>query len=360
MLILVSVIAPTVIISFSCLSKRTTVLTETKPHNIILFIGDGMGLAQVTAAISTAGAPLHIESMPVTGFSKTSSSDNYITDSAAGGTAISTGVKTRNGLIALAPDSSRIETIIEIAERNGLSTGVLSTSSVTHATPASFVAHSVSRKNYEEIAEYFTRGIVDVFMGGGLANFNNRSDSVNLIDRLMAAGYQVVTSPETLGSITGGRLAGLFYDEHMPKRSEGRSVSLAEMTRKAIDLLSSNEKGFFLMVEGSMIDWGCHDNDTGYMLSELNDMDEAVGEALAFASQKGNTLIIITADHETGGMTLTGGSLTERSVEASFSTEKHTAVMVPVFAFGPYSEKFTGIMENTELFEKMLFALNIR
>jgi len=358
-------VLPVVLVSVSvslvsCLDRSPDPEVSTAPKNIILFIGDGMGVAQLTAAMTIAGAPLHLESMPVTGLATTSSSDRYITDSAAGGTAIATGVKTRNGMIGMSPDTLVIENIVEIAKRNGLATGVISTSTVTHATPASFVAHVASRSSYEEIAEFYLKGTIDLFMGGGFDHFGNRSDSIDLVKKLKEEGFTVVTSPDELKGVRKGRVAGLFYPDHMPKASEGRSVSLAEMTRKAIEVLSENNKGFFLMVEGSMIDWAGHDSDTDYAVAETLDIDAALGEAMAFAKSDGNTLVILTSDHETGGMALTGGSIAERRVRAEWPTTGHTAVMVPVLSCGAGSEKFGGIMENTELFERMIWALGIK
>lgn len=333
---------------------------EESPTNIILFIGDGMGIAQFTSAVSTSGAPLHIAEMPVIGLVKTSSSDNYVTDSAAGGTAISSGVKTRNGMIGMDPDSTSVETIVEIANRNGLATGVLSTSAVTHATPASFVAHNISRNNYEAIAADFANGKIDLFMGGGLNNFTKRKDGIDLTTILREKGYAIVTTADELSKVTSGKVAGLFSESHMPYASEGRPISLAVMTRKSIEILSKNEKGFFLMVEGSMIDWAAHDGLTEGIISETLDMDEAVGEALAFAKTHDNTLVIVTSDHETGGMALAGGSLKDRTVEARYPTGEHTAVMVPVFSSGAGADKFGGVMENTELFERIIRALGIK
>jgi len=330
------------------------------PQNIILFIGDGMGLAHLTSAMSSSGSPLHITEMPVVGLSKTSSSNKYITDSAAGGTAIATGVKTNNKLIGLDSDSIKVESILEIAHRNGMSTGVITTTSVTSATPAAFVAHNISRNNHEEIAIDFTKGTVDIFMGGGLRYFTERKDSADLIGTLKQNGYEIVTSLEELNSTKSSRFAGLFAGSDMPYAIEGRPVSLAIMTRKAISVLSKNEKGFFLMVEGSLIDYSAHDADTQGVISEILDMDEAVGEALSFASGNRNTLVIVTADHEAGGMALTDGNLNDRSVVAEFATEGHTAIMVPVFTAGAGSEKFNGVMENTEIFERMMRALGIK
>lgn len=349
-----------VIVAVVTCKHETIIQVEEKPQSIILIIGDGLGVSQLTAAITVSGTQLHTADMPVVGLSKTSSADRYLTDSGAGGTAIATGVKTRNGMIGMHPDSTVVETIVEIAKRNGLATGVISTSTITHATPASFVAHNISRNNYEEIATDFTAGKIDLFMGGGLNNFTLRKDSADLTVKLKEMGYSVVTNPDELVNITSGKLAGLFYPGHMPKASEGRSISLSLMTRKALEILSKNEKGFFLMIESSMIDWAGHDGDTEYNVSETLDMDEAVGEALDFASKNGNTLVIVTSDHETGGMALTGGNLHERKVSATFATTGHTATMVPVFSSGPGANKFGGVMENTEIFERMIMALGIK
>ena len=357
---MISVVVAAVIAVVSCLAKRDESSISKQPKNIILLIGDGMGVSQLTAAIAAAGTPLHIESMPVAGLAKTSAYDRFVTNSPAAATAMATGIKTRSNMIGVAPDSTVVENIVEIAKRNGMSTGIVSTSSVTHATPASFVAHVPSRYLYEDIALYYLNGNVDVFMGGGLRNFAMRSDSINLLDKLRSDGFSVATSPEEMNEVKTGRLAGLFYNNHMPKVSDGRSISLAEMTKKALELLSQNEKGFFLMVEAALIDFAGHDNDTEYTILETIDFDEAVGEALAFAAADGNTLVIVTSDHEAGGMALTGGDLKERRVDAIWSTTGHTATMVPVFAYGAGAEKFGGIMDNIELFERMIMGLGIK
>lgn len=349
-----------VIIAVVTCKHETVIQVADEPQNIILFIGDGMGVAHFTAAVTVSGTQLHTADMPVVGLSKTNSYDGYLTDSGAGGTAIATGVKTRYGMIGMHPDSTVVESIVEIAKRNGLSTGVVSTSSITHATPASFVAHNISRGNHEEIANDFTTGKIDLFMGGGLNYFTQRKDSADLTVKLKEIGYSVVTNPDELAGITSDKLAGLFYPRHMPKLSEGRSISLSLMTRKAIEILSKNEKGFFLMVEGALIDFAGHDGDADNIVRELLEMDEAVGEALDFASKKGKTLVIVTSDHETGGMALTGGNLHERRVTATFASTDHTGVMVPVFASGPGATKFGGVMENTEIFERMIMALGIK
>jgi len=332
-----------------------------KPRNIILFIGDGMGTAQVSAGMQVKSGSLFLELFPYAGFSKTFSADNYVTDSAAGGTAISCGVKTRNGMIGMAPDSTVLRSIIEIAHANGLATGIVSTSAVTHATPASFVAHNAGRGNYEDIAKDFLSGTVDVFIGGGENHFRKRADGADLTLDLKTKGYDVVYTLDDLKKSGSSKIAGLLSKEHMPSVEAGRSGMLTEMVNKAIETLSRDKDGFFLMVEGSMIDWGGHDKNIAYVVSEMIDLDDAIGAAYRYADQNKQTLIVVTADHETGGLTLTGGNVADKSLHVNFiQSGNHTAVMVPVFSFGPGAEKFAGILDNTYFFGEFLNLLKIK
>ncbi len=328
--------------------------------NIILFIGDGMGVAQIYAGMTVSSLPFYLEEFPYSGLSKTYSADSYITDSGAGGTAIACGTKTNNGMIGVAPDSSILISIMELAHKHGLSTGVVSTSAVTHATPASFVAHNAGRGNYEDIAKDFLSGTLDLFIGGGENHFRVRKDSTDLTLKLKEQGFDVVYTLADLKKSESKKLAGLLAKEHMNTISEGRKDALPEMTRKAIETLSKNNKGFVLMVEGSMIDWGGHEQNIGYVVNEMIDLDNAIGVALDFASGNGKTLVVVTADHETGGLSLTGGSLAGHSIEVNFSGSDHSAVMVPVFSFGPGAERFSGIHENTFFFGEFLDLLRIK
>jgi alkaline phosphatase len=330
-----------------------------RAKNIILFIGDGMGVSHIYAGMTISSQPLNLEKFPYSGFSKTYSADNYITDSAAGGTAIATGEKTNNGMIGVKPDSSVVSSIIEIAHKNGLATGIVSTSSVTHATPASFVAHNSGRENYEEIAEAFLNGTVDVFIGGGEDHFRKRKDGIDLTAKLKGQGFDVVFTPEEMKKSVSAKLAALLAKEHMLKVTEGRQGLLSEMTLKAIETLSKNKNGFVLMIEGSMIDWGAHENNLEYVTSEMIDLDQATGVALNFAKGNGNTLVVVTADHETGGLILSGGDISEHKAEAKFAGSDHSAVMVPVFSYGPGAEKFSGIHENTFFFNEFLKLLGL-
>jgi len=322
------------------------------PKNIILLIGDGMGTAQVYAGYTAKKGIMNITGMPVTGFSVTYSANDYITDSGAGGTALSTGVKTKNGSIGVDSSGKPLETILEIAEKRGLSTGLVSTSSITHATPASFIAHTANRSKYSDIALDFLKTDIDVFIGGGYKDFAKRADSLNLIDSLKARGYFIARDLKDVNLKSTNRLAALLADEHMPQMSKGRGNMLPDATEMAISILDKNDKGFFIMIEGSQIDWGGHANDAAYIVDEMVDFDNAVGKALEFAKKDGETLVIVTADHETGGFGLIGGSIASGDIQGAFLIKDHTATMVPVFAYGPGSKTFTGVQDNTDIFKK--------
>lgn len=320
------------------------------PKNIILLIGDGMGVTQVYAGMTANKGKLNLEETQYVGLIKTYSASNYITDSGAGGTAMSIGKKTYNGAIGVDKDTVSHKNILEIYDESGKSTGVISTSSITHATPASFIAHNKSRHDYEGIAEDFLTSPVDVFVGGGIAHFNQREDGRILTDELKEKGFGVYFSVDSAKNAAENQLAVLTADKHNPPEMEGRGQMLIDATRLAIEKLSANDEGFFLMVEGSQIDWGGHDNNLDYVISEMLDFDRAIGVAMDFAKSNDETLVVITSDHETGGLALTGGNIETGEVEGAFPTDGHTSVMVPVFAYGPGAEMFSGIYENTDIF----------
>ena len=323
-----------------------------KPKNIILMIGDGMGISQVFAGLTANHGKLFLENMKYIGFSKTQSASDYITDSAAGGTALSCGVKTYNGAIGVDNDTVTVKTILEDAEKKGLASGLVSTSAITHATPASFIAHQPSRNMYEEIAADFLKTDIDVFIGGGMDHFTKRKDARNLVEELRKKDYQVETDINRIASVKKGKLAGITADMHNGRMNE-RGDMLPVATQTAINILDNNLKGFFLMVEGSQIDWGGHANSTIYIAEDMLDFDRTIGKALDFASKDGETLVIVTADHETGGLSILGGDMNTGIVKGEYSTKDHSAVMVPVFAYGPGAGNFIGIMENTEIHKKM-------
>lgn len=269
---------------------------------------------------------------------------------------MSTGTKTRNGHIAVDTNGKSLTTILEFAELHNKATGLVSTSSITHATPASFIAHNPNRNDYEGIATDFLKTDIEVFIGGGLDHFDKREDGRKLTEQLAEKGYDVKKEPAGIKNYNGRKLAGLVYGKHGPKVSEGRKTFLEDATETSLNILSKDTNGFFLMIEAAQIDWGGHDMDSEYVVQETLDFDNAVGKALDFAEKNGETLVIVTSDHETGGMTVIEGGLDGKNMVYHFSTDHHTPVFVPLLASGPGSENFTGIMENTAIFDKMMQA----
>ena len=339
-----------------------TAPTDTKPYplvatkdvkNIILMIGDGMGLTQINATRIRAVGPdgfLHIDRMPVAGFIRTHAADNLITGSASGATAYATGVKTNNGMISVTPTGERLYTVLEGARDRDKSTGLIATSTITHATPACFAAHVKSRSNERKIAKHLIENKVNVILGGGKYFFvpdpaDTQNDYPNLIERGTNMGYTFIETREELMNVDTDHLLGLF---HMgPLSTFDPEPSIAEMTQKAIDILSKDTAGFFLMVEGSQIDWGSHSNEPAYTIRQMLLFDQAIEVAMNFALTDQNTLVIITADHETGGMTINGGGLDGSEIKPRWTTGEHTGVNVPILAYGPHAEMFMGLHDNT-------------
>lgn len=330
-----------------------------KPKNIILMIGDGMGISQISAGMYSNGNKLNLEQFNVIGLHKSYSGDNLITDSAAGATAFSSGVKTYNGAIAVGLDTLPVKTILEYAEEAGMPTGLVASSSIVHATPASFVAHNKYRKNYEEIAQDFLATDIDLIIGGGVKFFERRTmDTRNLSEELRAKGYAVDNFVEkNIGDVKPNiktNYAYLTADAEPLPFSQGRDylVAAANLAPQFLDDRDVDDKGFFLMIEGSQIDWGGHANDSDYIISEMIEFDQAIGKVLEFARRDGETLVIVTADHETGGYAIQNGS-SMGNIDGAFTSDYHTADLIPVFAFGPGSERFSGIYENTGIFDRM-------
>lgn len=332
--------------------------TEPKVQNIIYLIGDGMGVAHITAAqVAQDYEPLNMERAEAVGLCKTYSANNRITDSAAAGTALSTGYKTNNGMIGVTPDNQPQPSIREKAEKSGMATGVVVTYPVTNATPAAFVAHVDSRHKEDEIATFYLSNEVDVFMGGGSKRFDQRADSLNLFEELRSKGYIVAHDLAELEGVESGKVALLPTEDSMPEYLSGRGDFLPEATAKALEILTanakSNKKGFFLMVEGSQIDGKAHGNDLEGMVAELKDFDNAVKVAFDYADSHEGTLVVVTADHETGGLTIVNGNrkfdLHDHQVDYIWTTRGHSGGMVPVFAYGTGAENFSGVFENTDL-----------
>ena len=327
-----------------------------KVKNIIFLIGDGMGLSEVSASQFYNKKTSNFERFPVIGLSKTSSASDLITDSAAGATAFASGIKTYNGALGVNTDTIAVKTIVEEISKLGVASGIISTSSIVHATPAAFYTHTKKRSMYEDIAVQLVNSDIDFFAGGGIKFFNDRKDKRDLISELEQNGFSIniESLPKNNKPILDKKQGYLLAPNGMPKMLEGRGEFLSNATKLALESLSANEEGFFLMIEGSQIDWGGHDNDAEYLISELIDFDNTIGVALDFAKLNGETLVIVTADHETGGFTLASDERGDyNNIKPAFSTDGHSATMVPVFAKGPNAENFGGIYENTAIYNKM-------
>ena len=325
----------------------------TKVKNVILMIGDGMGFSQVQAGMMSKSDYLTMTTFPYTGIVQTYSYDNKTTDSAASATAMSTGVKTKNYYVGVDPSGATLTTITEEAKQHGLSTGIVVTSYVTHATPAAFYAHRKSRDDKVNIAaDFVNRRSVDVCIGGGPTHFTTAQNNT-----LRSNGYQVVSSLDDITS-SATKVFALLANEHMPRMSGGRGNMLSQATAKTLEILSKNENGFFLMVEGSQIDFAGHNHDAKYMMEELVDFDNAVETVKKFAEKEGNTLVIVTADHENGGLIVFG----DEKLETYYSRREgvygaHTSAPVPLFALGPGAENFTGFINNIDIHAKIKVLL---
>lgn len=341
----------TALFSSSCCTNEEKEAPK-KAKNVIVMIGDGMGPAQVYSLILTSHEKTAFERFPYSGFSITKSASNEITDSAAGGTAIAIGKKTNNGVVGMDNDSITVPSMLDLFAERGKKTGVVVTCAVTHATPADFIAHNISRSDNEGIAlEISDKENLDVLFGGGKKYFTERKDSLDLLGKMWEKGWNIYDSlPQIVDN--KAKTMVLTCRKHLVKAPE-RDNYLPEATAKAIEMLD-NENGFFLMVEGSQIDFACHDNDSTTLVEEMKDFNNTLNVVLDFAEKDGNTLVVVTADHETGGLTIVDPKGKYTRTDFKWSTGSHSAVFVPVFSFGPGAERFSGIMDNTEIISKIL------
>lgn len=323
-----------------------------KVKNVILMIGDGMSLMDVYAAWVCNRGRLWLDNAQYIGLSATHCTDKLITDSGAGGTALATGHKTKYHAVGVDPEGKPLTTIIDLAKRKDKDAGIAVTCRLWDATPADFCCHNINRDNEQEIvADYPTSG-VDFAFGGGAKYFTNRKDGRNIFEELKNQGYYIAGTWEELEKRESGKVFCVPYEVDTPLPDE-RGDLLARATMKGISLMNQNKNGFFMMVEGSQLDDYGHFNQLDMLMKELHDFDRTIGEVMKWAAKDGETLVVVTADHETGGLTLHGGDLATGRIEAKFASTGHTGVMVPVYAFGPGAEEFTGFMDNTEIFWKI-------
>lgn len=326
-----------------------------KAKNVILLIGDGMGLAEIQAGLSANFGEQNMVRIKHIGLSRTEASNSDFTDSAAGATAMASGSKTNNRYIGMDAAGKALTSIPDILAAYGVKSGIISSGDITDATPAAFYAHQIERSMSQEIAADLQNSNVDILVGSNRKSFSKNKDS-RLMQKLAQKGYQYQQNLKDFVGAKSGKQLVLLDDSVTRRVLDGRGEMLKTAFVKTTELLSGNKKGFFIMAEGAQIDHGGHANDLPFLITEQQDFDRLVGEALKFADEDGETLVIVTADHETGGLSLLDADYRKGTVRGNFSTDDHTNIMVPVFAYGPSSESFNGVYPNTDIFAKIIQA----
>ncbi|MCK0191097.1 alkaline phosphatase [Arenibacter sp. F20364] len=326
--------------------------TEKHVKNVILLIGDGNGLTQISSSVLANGGSLTLTQLKSIGFIKTQSSDDFTTDSAAAGTSLATGTKTYNRSIGMAPNGQPLVNITELLDIHQFVTGIITTDKIVGATPSSFYAHQKDRDDTEGIVQDLLKSKLSLFVGGGESIFNTTE--------LQEKSFSILKDVKELGASKKDKI-GLFIAENdVPSFLEGRGNILAKATKNGLQFLNAKKKPFFLMVEAAQIDSYGHRNEVSGIVTEGIDFDVAITEAIKFADKTGNTLVVITADHETSGFTMPQGNMDHKMIEGDFTTDDHTGTMVPIFAYGPHSQEFQGVYENNEVYHKILKVLNIK
>lgn len=343
---------------------------KTPVRNLIYMIGDGMGLAHVSMlAIEDKYEPNSFDRATNIALISTYSANNRVTDSAAAGTALATGYKTNNGTLGQTPEGEAVTSIIAHAEQCGLQTGLVVTSSLLHATPAAFYAHVASRKEEPTIARQFTESGIDVAIGGGSKVLRStKIGERSILECLSTEGYVVVDELDKAADVHQGRLFAACADDHMPSMMAGRGEFLPQAVDKALEILSANtaksRKGFVLMVEGSQIDMESHGNKTEGILAEMRDFERAIAVAMDFADRNPGTLVVVCADHETGGLSMPSNNRdfteSESGIKYCYGTGSHTGIMVPVYLYGSGAEMINGVMDNTELSMRLAEIMQVK
>ena len=344
---------------------------EPEVKNIIYMIGDGMGLAQASLVkIEGKYAPTAYDRAKNVALQTNYSANNRVTDSAASGTALATGYKTNNGTLGQTADGTRVESIMAKADAIGYESGIVVTCYVNHATPAAFYAHRESRNDNDGIVEDFMNSSVDVIFGGGKRFFNEyfAKNNTTYDEALKAKGFNILNDQSEMASVSEGKVIGLFAETNIPLMRQGRGDYLPNATAKALEILTNNvakdgKKGFVLMVEGSQIDGEGHSNNIEGVLAETRDFAKAVSVAMDYADAHPGTLVVVTGDHETGGLSIpshnTDFTMPESGISYGFSTTGHTGIMLPIYLYGTGAERINGILDNTELSQQLQRMLGV-
>ena len=339
--------------------KNIEPTTGKKVKNVILMIADGMGISHFSAAWIANKGHANIDNCMYTGLVRTFAANKLITDSGAAGSALATGKKGNYHSVSVDENGKPRASITDLAIEKGLATGIIVTCGLTDATPATFCANNVDRDNEEELAAGYLDCGVDFIFGGGRNKFHNReSDKRDLVKEIEDNGYEVCsTIDETLAAQTN-KVFAVLEEGQLPLANE-RGDIFEKATDKALSVLSKNKNGFFAMIEGSRIDDCGHSNDLPKLVEEIADFDRTVGNVLEWAEKNGKTLVIILADHETGGISITGGDIAKGEVTSQFANKEHSGILVPVYTYGPQAEEFTGIIDNTDIFKKIKSILKL-
>ena len=327
--------------------------------NLIYLIGDGMGLAQMTMLeIENDYAPTAFSEAEHLALITTRSANNRVTDSAAAGTALATGSKTNNSRLGLSPDSVRLTSMMELARDKGMATGLVVSCYLQHATPGAFYAHQTGRHLYDAITDDLVASRFDVMIGGGTRWLTDTHRTA-----LTEQGYTLAFTREEALAATRTPLLAMVEPEYLPHAPE-RGDFIPQATAKALELLSQDEEGFMLMVEGSQIDGAGHGNDARYLLAEMEDFEKVVRLAVDFADTHPGTLVVVVADHETGGLSMPSGksdfTLSESGIDYRFGTGSHSAIRVPAYLYGTGSGCFKAMMDNTELANRIMELMKLK
>ncbi|MDI1324883.1 MAG: alkaline phosphatase [Algoriphagus sp.] len=321
---------------------------EVPVKNIILMIGDGNGLAQISSGLFANNGQLNLTQLKNIGLIKTQAADDFTTDSAAGATAYATGQKANNRALGLNPAGDSLANLPDILDLYGFSSGIITTDQVTGATPSAFYAHHSERDDSDEIASWLPKSKLDLFVGGGREHFLDK------VDEMEASGFTLLKNMNEISNSGAARIGYFASEGSLPSFQNGRGDFLSKSAIQSAQFLLDKKTPFFLMIESGMIDSGGHANSTSMIVTEMLDFDRAIGEMILFADQNPGTLLIITADHETGGVSIPQGDVRSGEVELAFHSDDHTGIMVPLFAYGAHSEDFKGVYENTEVFNKIM------
>jgi alkaline phosphatase len=333
--------------------------------NVILLIGDGTALPQMYAGYTANHGALNVFNMRHIGLSKTSSYNNYVTDSAPGATSIASGEKTNNRYVGVDHTGKALPLLPLFLSKKNIKTGLVTCGDITDATPADFYGHVTERDSSLAIIRDLKNAPIQLLMGSGNESLTNVA-LLNEKDRQyfnrdvlneLEPEYKVVSN---IDSVTDAQHKWIVMEQRAGlSMLKGRGDWLSQAFDKATNVLSQNKDGFFMMLEGAQIDYGGHANNLPYVATEMLDFDKVIGKALQFADTHPGTLVIVTADHETGGLTLLDGDYNKGYVSGQFSTNDHTALPVMVFAYGPHADYFNGVYENTALFGKILKAYGV-